>query len=236
MRGVAVVAQAARYLVLGRTRGRASVHIIGRYKGEGDLRDVFTTTNIPRSRILELYVFEFVDAARPEDVVWHIISFDISRARGGRRAGYEYSYIKEMLLLRLCASIDSSTYVCPEDYSKLLKDYLDQIAESYRLESYRVKTFRDREVELLREAFSETLEYVLGVLAQLRDKVVELRSRRVSKALKNVAKKVERVARTVEEALNRGDNAMKVSLALRRSIRSRVEEAVAGLRRELAAQ
>jgi hypothetical protein len=223
------------YLVLGRTRGRASVHIIGRYKGEGDVRDVFTTTSIPKSRTLELYVFEIVDAARTEDLVWHIISFDISRARGGRRAGYEYSYIKEMLLLRLCASIDSSTYVCPEDYSKLLKDYLDQIAESYRLESYRVKTFRDREVELLREAFSETLEYMLGVLAQLRDKVVELKSRRINKALKNVARKAERVARTVEEALNRGDNAMKVSLALRRSIRSRVEEAVAGLRRELAA-
>jgi hypothetical protein len=224
------------YLVLGRTRGRASIHMIGRYKGEEELRDVFVTQSIPKSRTLELYVFELVDAARPEDLVWHVITFDISRARGGRRAGYEYSYIKEMLLLRLCASIDSSTYICPEDYSKLLKDYLDQVAESYRLESYRVKTFRDREVELLREAFSETLEYVLGVLAQLRDKVVELRSRRVSKALKNVARKAERVARTVEEALNRGDNAMKVSIALRRSIRSRVEEAVAGLRRELAAQ
>jgi hypothetical protein len=232
---VAVVAQAARYLVLGRTRGRASVHLIGRYKGEGDVRDVFTTTNIPRSRILKLYVFELVDAARPEDVVWHIITFDISRAKGGRRAGYEYSYIKDMLLLRFCASIDSSTYICPEDYSKLLRDYLDQVSEDYGLESYTVRTFRDKERELLKEAFTETLEYVLGVLASLRDKVVELKSRRINKALKNVARKAERVARTVEEALNRGDNAMKVSLALRRSIRSRVEEAVADLRRELAA-
>jgi hypothetical protein len=73
----------ARYLVLGRTRGRASVHIIGRYKGEGDLRDVFTTSSIPRSRRLELYVFELVDNPRPEDLVWFIITFDISRARGG---------------------------------------------------------------------------------------------------------------------------------------------------------
>jgi hypothetical protein len=150
-----VVAQPARYLVLGRTRGRASVHIIGRYKGEEDLRDVFTTTNIPRSRILELYVFEIVDAARPEDLVWHIITFDISRARGGRRAGYEYSYIKDMLLLRLCASVDSSTYVCPQDYTGLLKDYLGRVAESYRLESYTVRTFRDKERELLREAFKD---------------------------------------------------------------------------------
>ena len=225
----------ARYLVLGRTRGRASIHMIGRYKGEGDVRDVFTTTNIPRSRILELYVFELVDAARPEDVVWHIITFDISRARGGRKAGYEYSYVKDMLLLRLCASIDSSTYVCPEDYSKLLKDYLDQIAESYRLESYQVRVFRDRERELLAEAFTETLEYIFGVLEQLKAKILELKAKRVTKALRNAAKRAERIARTVEEALNRGDNAMKVSLALRRSIRSRVEEAVAGLRRELAA-
>jgi hypothetical protein len=223
------------YLVLGRTRGRASIHMIGRYKGEGDLRDVFTTTGIPRSKRLELYVFELVDAARPEDVVWHIISFDISRARGGRRAGYEYSYVKDMLLLRLCASIDSSTYVCPEDYSKLLKDYLDRVAESYRLESYQVRVFRDRERELLRGAFSETLEYVLGVLEQLKAKILELKAKRVAKALRNAAKRAERIARTVEEAFNRGDNAMKVSLALRRSIRSRVEEAVAGLRRELAA-
>jgi hypothetical protein len=209
--------------------------LIGRYKGEGDVRDVFTTTNIPRSRILKLYVFELVDAARPEDVVWHIITFDISRAKGGRKPGYEYSYIKDMLLLRFCASIDSSTYICPEDYSKLLRDYLDQVSEDYGLESYTVRTFRDKERELLKEAFTETLEYVLGVLASLRDKVVELKSRRINKALKNVARKAERVARTVEEALNRGDNAMKVSLALRRSIRSRVEEAVADLRRELAA-
>jgi hypothetical protein len=140
-----------------------------------------------------------------------------------------------MLLLRFCASIDSSTYICPEDYSKLLRDYLDQVSEDYGLESYTVRTFRDKERELLKEAFTETLEYVLGVLASLRDKVVELKSRRINKALKNVARKAERVARTVEEALNRGDNAMKVSLALRRSIRSRVEEAVADLRRELAA-
>jgi hypothetical protein len=225
------------YLVLGRTRGRASIHIIGRYKGEGDVRDVFTTTSIPKSRTLELYVFEIVDAGatRPEDVVWHIITFDISRARGGRRAGYEYSYIKDMLLLRFCASVDSSTYVCPEDYSKLLKDYLDQVAESYRLESYQVRVFRDRERELLREAFSETLEYVLRVLEQLKAKILELKAKRVAKALRNAAKRAERIARTVEEALNRGDNAMKVSIALRRSIRSRVEEAVAGLRRELAA-
>jgi hypothetical protein len=236
MRGVAVVAQAARYLVLGRTRGRASIHMIGRYKGEGDLRDVFVTQSIPKSRALGLYVFELVGVASTEDVVWHIISFDISRAKGGRKPGYEYSYIKDMLLLRLCASIDSSTYICPEDYSKLLRDYLDQVSEDYRLESYTVRTFRDKERELLKEAFTETLEYVLGALASLRDKVVELKSRRINKALKNVARKAERVARTVEEALSRGDNAMKVSLALRRSIRSRVEEAVAGLRRELAAQ
>jgi len=157
---------------------------MGRYKGEEDVRDVFLTQSIPKSKALELYVFEIVDAARPEDVVWHIITFDISRARGGRKAGYEYSYIKDMLLLRLCASIDSSTYVCPEDYGELLRGYLDHVAEDYRLESYRVRVFRDKERELLREAFNESLEYVLGVLAQLRDKVVELKSRRVSKAPK----------------------------------------------------
>jgi hypothetical protein len=225
----------APYLVLGRTRGRASIHIIGRYKGDGDLRDVFTTPNIPKSRVLELYVFEIVDVARPEDLVWYIITFDISRARGGRKAGYEYSYIKDMLLLRLCASIDSSTYVCPEDYSQLLRGYLDQVSEDYKLEMFKVKVFRDRERELLREAFSETLDYILGVLEQLKAKILELKAMRINKALKNVARKAERIAKTVEDALSRGDNAVKVSIALRASIRYRVEEAVAGLRRELAA-
>jgi hypothetical protein len=231
-----VVAQPARYLVLGRTRGRASIHLIGRYKGEGDLRDVFTTTGIPRSKRLELYVFEIVDAARPEDLVWHVITFDISVARGGRRAGYEYSYIKDMLLLRLCASIDSSTYICPSDYSELLRGYLERVAESYRLESYQVRVFRDKERELLREAFSETLEYVLGVLARLRDKVVELRARKAAQAAKNAAARAERLARTVEAALNHEDIVVKVSIALRKSIRSKLEEALAELRKTIAAQ
>jgi hypothetical protein len=226
----------ARYLVLGRTRGRASVHIIGRYKGDGDVRDVFTTTGIHRSKRLELYVFEIVDAARPEDLVWHIITFDISRARGGRRAGYEYSYIKDMLLLRLCASVDSSTYICPQDYTGLLKDYLGRVAESYRLESYVVRVFRDRERELLREAFTETLEYVLGVLARFRDKVVELRAKRATQAARNVAARADRLARAVEAALSHEDTAIKVSIALRKSIRSKLEEALAELRKTVAAQ
>jgi hypothetical protein len=232
------VAQPARYLVLGRTRGRASVHLIGRYKGEGDVRDVFTTTGIPRSRILELYVFELVDAATasPEDLAWHIITFDISTARGGRRPGYEYSYIKEMLLLRLCASIDSSTYVCPEDYTGLLREYLSRVAESYRLESYTVRTFRDKERELLREAFMETLGYVLGVLESLKNKILELRARKATQAAKNVAARADKLARTVEAALNHEDIVVKVSIALRKSIRSKLEEALAELRKTVAAQ
>ena len=227
-----------RYLVLGRTRGRASVHIIGRYKGDGGVRDVFTTTGIPRSRVLELYVFEIVDPsnASPEDLVWHVITFDISKARGGRRAGYEYSYIKDMLLLRFCASIDSSTYVCPQDYTGLLKDYLGRVAESYRLECYTVRTFRGREVELLREAFMETLEYVLGVLEQLKAKILELRARKAPQAAKNVAARADKLARTVEAALNHEDIVVKVSIALRKSIRSKLEEALAGLRKAIAAQ
>jgi hypothetical protein len=209
--------------------------MIGRYKGEGDVRDVFTTTSIPRSRVLELYVFELVDNPNPEDVVWFILTFDIFRARGGRRPGYEYSYIRDMLMLRLCASVDSSTYICPEDYSGLLRGYLERVAESYRLESYRVRTFRDRERELLKQAFSETLEYVFGVLEQLKAKMLELRARRVTKALKNVAKRVERVAGVVLEALNHGDNAIKISIALRASIRPKLESTLAELRK-LAAQ
>jgi hypothetical protein len=231
-----VAQPAARYLVLGRTRGRASVHIIGRYKGDGDVRDVFATTSIPKSKALELYVFELVDPSSVSPEVWHIITFDISRARGGRRPGYEYSQVKDMLLLRLCASVDSSTYVCPEDYSKLLRDYLDRVAESYRLESYKVRTFRDKERELLKEAFSETLEYVLGVLARLRDKIVELRSRKATQAARNVVARAERVARVVEEALNSGDNAIKVGITLRAPIRHRVEESLASLRGALAGQ
>ena len=231
------MAQAARYLVLGRTRGRASVHLIGRYKGEGDVRDVFLTESIPKSKRLELYLFEIVDpaTASPESLVWHIITFDISRARGGRRAGYEYSYIKDMLLLRFCASVDSSTYVCPQDYTGLLREYLSRVAESYRLESYVVRVFRDKERELLREAFSETLSYVLGVLESLKNKILELRAKRAPQAARNVAARADRLARAVEAALSHEDIVVKVSIALRRSIRSRVEEALAELRKAIAA-
>ena len=227
---------AAKYLVLGRTRGRASIHIIGRYKGEGDVRDVFLTESIPRSKRLELYVFELVDSPSPGDLVWHVITFDISRARGGRRAGYEYSYIKDMLLLRLCASVDASTYICPSDYSGLLKDYLGRVAESYRLECYTVRVFRDRERELLREAFTETLEYVLGVLESLKNKVKELRARKAAQAAKNVAAKADRLARLVEEALNHEDTAMKVSLATRRAVSYWISQALASLREIIATQ
>jgi hypothetical protein len=209
--------------------------MIGRYKGEGDLRDVFVTQSIPKSRALELYVFELVDVASPEDVVWHIITFDISTARGGRRPGYEYSYIKDMLLLRLCASVDSSTYICPQDYTGLLKDYLGRVAESYRLESYQVRVFRDRERELLREAFMETLEYVLGVLEQLKAKILELRAKRAAQAARNVAVRADKLVRTVEAALSHEDTAIKVSIALRKSIRSKLEEALAELRKTVAA-
>jgi hypothetical protein len=224
-----------RYLVLGRTRGRASVHIIGRYKGDGDVRDVFTTTGIPRSRVLVLYVFELVDAARPEDLVWHIITFDISTARGGRRAGYEYSYIKAMLLLRLCASIDSSTYVCPSDYTGLLRDYLDRVSADYRLESYVVRVFRDKERELLRKAFSETLSYILRLLEKLKAKILELRARKATQAARNVAARADRLARAVEAALSHEDIVVKVSIALRKPIRSKLEEALAELRKAIAA-
>jgi hypothetical protein len=229
---------AVKYLVLGRTRGRASVHIIGRYKGDWDVRDVFTTTGIPRSRTLELYVFEIVDpgAVSPEDLVWHVITFDITRARGGRRAGYEYSYIKDMLLLRLCASIDSSTYICPSDYTGLLREYLSRVSESYRLESYVVRVFRDKERELLREAFMETLEYVLGVLGSLKNKVLELRAKRAVQAAKNVAAKADRLAKTVEAALSHEDVVVKVSLATRKAVSYWVSQALASLRETVAAQ
>jgi hypothetical protein len=229
---------AAKYLVLGRTRGRASVHIIGRYKGEGDVRDVFVTPSIPRSRVLELYVFEVVDpsSVSPEDLVWHIITFDISRVKGGRRPGYEYSQVKDMLLLRLCASIDSSTYICPSDYTGLLRGYLDRVAESYRLESYVVRVFRDRERELLREAFMETLEHVLGVLEQLKTKILELRARKATQAAKNVAARADKLAKTVEAALSHEDIVVKVSLATRKAVSYWVSQALASLRETIAGQ
>jgi hypothetical protein len=228
----------AKYLVLGRTRGRASVHIIGRYKGDGDVRDVFVTPSIPKSKALELYVFELVDPSivSPEDLVWCVITFDISKARGGRRAGYEYSQVKDMLLLRFCASIDSSTYICPGDYSQLVKGYLDRVAESYRLESYVVRVFRDKERELLREAFMETLEYVLGVLENLKNKILELRARKATQAARNVARKAERLARLVEESLASEDAAIKVGVSLRAPIRHRIEGALAELRKTLEGQ
>jgi hypothetical protein len=154
----------------------------------------------------------------------------------GRRAGYEYGQIKEMLLLRLCAGIDASTYVCPSDYSGLVKDYLDRVAESYRLESYTVKTFRDKERELLKQAFSETLSYVLGVLEQLKAKIVELRAKRAVQAARNVVAKAERLARIVEDALSHEDVVVKVSIALRKSIRPKLEGALAELRKIIAGQ
>jgi hypothetical protein len=73
------------------------------------------------------------------------------------------------------------------------------------------------------------------VLEQLKAKILELRAKRAAQAARNVAVRADKLARTVEAALSHEDTAIKVSIALRKSIRSKLEEALAELRKTVAA-
>jgi len=152
------------FIVLGRTEGlRSSVRIIGRYKSEDELRDIFLTDRLrkpvrrPPRHCSEIYVFKVVD--EDDEDTWYLVSFDISRHDLGRKPSKEYTIVKESMLLRFCIHIDFSTYLCPVDSSDVPQQFTD------RVEVYRVKPWNDRTLNRMRELMVDTLNFVVGKLA-----------------------------------------------------------------------
>jgi hypothetical protein len=167
-------------VVLGLTAGRSSVEIIGRYKTEEELRDVLLgdiRAAWRAARRLELYVFEECPYT---ETCLHLITFDIRevavrdprRARAPvRKASHEYTDVKEMLYSRLCGSVDLSTYVCPEDYSRDVGRYLASARAAYSLASFYVRPWRDVDRELVVESIRGALEWLTARALSMASKV-----------------------------------------------------------------
>ena len=154
----------ANYIVLGFTAGRCSIDLINRYKGPEELRDIFIMSQelLGRAARRRLYIFEVCEELRPECL--YLISFDIKlvkpintqRARReSRKPSHEYTEIKEMMYYSLCLGgkdvLDNSTYICFEDKSLELENYLSKRTDpdKFKVESYVVKPFRYIEKELI---------------------------------------------------------------------------------------
>jgi hypothetical protein len=175
------MSQEVRFVVFGRTRGRRSVELIGRYKSKEDLRDVFklSENGVGRAARRDLYIFEVCKPSDP-NCLW-LITFDLRLVRvrdptrvrssskaieiGGklyRKPSQEYSDIKEIMFENLCGSIDMSTYICFEDVSGDIENYLLQVTdrEFFKIETFYVKPYRDVEKKLVPEAISKTISWL----------------------------------------------------------------------------
>ena len=202
-----------RYVVLGFTAGRSSIEIVGRYKTEGELRDVFEggpRLALRASRRELLYVFEVCPPAERSKCLY-LVTFDIRsvevrdprRARSPSRVrvpSHEYSEIREVLFKKLCGSVDLSTYVCFDNYAPEVDRYLRGVRASYRVAYYRVKPWRDEDRELVREAIQDTLEWIAARALELASKVANVAPQGYGQVRKRALSFLEGVATTKELA------------------------------------
>jgi len=146
-----------RFIVLGYTESvRTSKRIMGRYKSEEELRDVFKVSRL-RKQARRLLVFKVVDVI--DEDTWYLISFDIKEVIGRktglpRKATKEYTIIKEGMFWNLCGRIDNSTYICPKDFSGIPRKFTDLV------EVWPVKPYDDKTLDAMRNAVSEALLWV----------------------------------------------------------------------------
>lgn len=170
-------------IVLGDTSSvvRDSRYLIGRYKGEEDLKDVFIV-KYPKRRTKGLLKFTLV-SGHDEDA-WYLISFDIKEVIGKRtgmrrKATKEYSIIKEAMLWNLCGWVDNSTYICPEDFSDIPRFYTDHV------KVWQVKPYDGETLEAMRGAVAKALAYVKMMLLmqskRLKGKGIDKAERMLSK-------------------------------------------------------
>jgi hypothetical protein len=173
------------FIAVGWTGGLSSRRFIGRYKSLEELRDVFRLDRLTSAVSRRLYLFKECEVS--EECMW-LISFDIKlvkvrrpdrSSRLYREPSHEYSIIKEMMYSRLCGSVDMSTYICFENESDMVREYLEVVAPGfYRLESYHVRPYDDKTWEHVKWAFEETVDEFSRRAEQL---AASLRSRRPGK-------------------------------------------------------
>jgi len=187
--------QTKEYIVLGETSNlRSSKPIIGRYKNDDEIRDLLLGDVKAARRASEnmlLYVFE---KCSPKDECFYLISFDIKLAKvrdrrrtlnDFRKPSHEYSEIKDMMTLNLCGSIDLSTYICAEDLTSEIINYLREHAGKYNVETYYVRPWRDKDRELVKEVFQETLDRIMKMTLTLTSKIANSKRLKQTKTKAN---------------------------------------------------
>ena len=175
-----------KFIVVGRTEPfRTSKNISGRYKSQEELRDVHVVDRVRGNVASRLLVYR---AAEGDPDALYLISFDIPKLvkRDGdlRKPSREYSAIAERMLERLCARIDNSTYLCPEDASDVPRRYTGKV------EVAKVVPFND---EARRETVA-ALETAVDALAEEMERI-KLRGRAIEKARRLAAVSVPDVLR-----------------------------------------
>ncbi len=224
------------FIAVGWTGGFSSRRFIGRYKSLEELRDVFKLDRLTSAVSRRLYIFEECEVS--EDCMW-LISFDIKlvkvrrpgrSSRLYREPSHEYSIIKEMMYSSLCGWVDQSTYICFEDKSDMVREYLEAVAPGfYRLESYRVRPYDAKAWKLVIDAFEETVD-------ELRDEAEQvsssLRSRRPGErtgARARARRLLERLMTVMEAARKHKSKLGKLGAELE----SKLEEALEALEEAL---
>jgi hypothetical protein len=238
-----------KFVVLGFTQGLSSRAIIGRYKSEEELRDVFLADRLSKAA-RRLYVFE---VCRPDEVskcLW-VVSFDVKlvKVRDPRRAGgklytkpsHIYTDLKEAMLTYLCGHVDASTYICGENYSGEIENILLQATDrdKFRVETYSVKPWRDVDKEFVAESIKTAIEWLqaksLALAAKVRDakpKGFRQVEKKASKFLENLTIASKYALKVVEKL-----KALGIDLDLTRIVeesRKRVEEALESRRESMA--
>ena len=195
------------FIAVGWTRGLSSRRFIGRYKSLEELRDVLKLDRVTSATARRFYLFE--ECPPSESCLW-LLSFDIKlvkvkRSKGSskpyRKPSHEYTFIKEMLYSRLCGSVDMSTYVCFDDESFRVRGYLDLVAPGlYKLESYHVRPYDGKTLDLVRRALEEAVEELAGRAEQLALRLRSLRPGNRARARAEALKLVEMLRSAIEVA------------------------------------
>jgi hypothetical protein len=232
-----------KFVVLGFTQGLSSRAIIGRYKSEEELRDIFLAEKL-RKTARKLYIFEICRPGEASRCLW-IVSFDVKlvKVRDPRRTGgklytkpsHIYTELKEAMLTYLCGHVDASTYICGENYSGEIENMLLQETDrdKFRVEAYPVKPWRDVDKEFVAEAIKEAIMWLqaksLAVAAKVRDakpKGFRQVERKASKFLENLTIASKYATRVVEKlkALGIDIDLAKVVEEARKRVEKALEE------------
>lgn len=192
------------FIVLGFTSTkRDSRAIIGRYKSSEELRDIYTTNIVKRGAIKSNYIFIFKQV-ESGSIAWFLVSFDIknvtSKKSGKlRKPTKEYSKIKKHMLSKLCAYVDMSTYICPENIK--IEPLLTELnISNYKIEYYPITPLGEKTKKYLKETFEKTIEYLRSQLITLISRI-ERSDKRANKLRKLAENSITQFKEIIDIAL-----------------------------------